>query len=269
MKKLIQTIVLTLVLALFSSLSARSNDEIVITIAGIDNYRPYSYAENNRPEGLYNDIVRELFSRAGYSVKIELLPFKRLLSMTEHGHVTGMAGTFFTPDRDKFATFLKDIPLTKINQSLFVTKGSSINSPVLNKLKGKIIGHKRGFIISPKLELGAKRGVFIKKEVESIDQLIKMLIFDRLDGFVHATNHTLYHIDKLDKGKKIQLLKPPVTDARETYVAFSKKALGKLPRDFVTAVRKAFNSMVNEGVLRDIHTKHNLAYSTPATLAPD
>lgn len=261
MKKLKTLIIaLALALALFSSGSAGTNDKPVITIAGIENFRPYSYTENNRPEGLYNDIVRELFSRAGYSVKIKLMPFKRILSMTKQGDVTGMAGTFFTPDRGKFATFLKDIPLTIMHSSLFVTKGSPIQTPDLSELKGKMIGHKRGFIMSPELDSGAKNGVFQEHEVESVEQMVKMLIAGRLDAFCNNTANALYYIDRLDKEKTIQLLPQPVTDARKTYVAFSKKALKKLPGNFVATVQTAFISMVSDGTFKNINIKHNIAY---------
>ncbi|MCK5843308.1 MAG: hypothetical protein KAG97_01290, partial [Victivallales bacterium] len=111
--------VLIFVLILLSSESLTAIDKPVITLAGIEDYRPYSYLVENRPEGLYNDILRELFTRAGYPLRIRLMPFKRILLSTKSGDVSGMVGTFFLPDRGKYATFLKEAPLAKIYQSLF------------------------------------------------------------------------------------------------------------------------------------------------------
>jgi len=254
----LRTLIVTLALFLFSLEVAYANEHPVITIAGIESYRPYSYTENNRTEGLYNDIIREIFRRTRHPIKIELMPFKRILHRTKKGDVTGMAGTYFEPDRGEFATFLKDYPLARISLSLFVLKGSSIKSPALSQLKGKLIGKKRGFIMSQELDSAVNKGVFEIKEVETVNQLIGMLLINRLDGFLHTTNNTLYYIDKLDKEKQIQLLSPPVHAPRETYIAFSTKALEKLPKTFVANVRKAFGTMKSDGTLKDLNIKHNI-----------
>jgi extracellular solute-binding protein (family 3) len=79
-----------------------------ITIVGITDYRPYSYYENNEPKGLYNDILIELFRRSGYPLRLELVPFKRLLWMTENGNMSGMAGAFWTKEREQSATLIRN-----------------------------------------------------------------------------------------------------------------------------------------------------------------
>ena len=175
----LKLVVLATALILLCSKNLRAIDKPVITLAGIEDYRPYSYLENKRPKGFYNDVLRELFSRAGYPLRIRLMPFKRILLSTKSGDVSGMVGTFFLPDRGEFATFLKKAPLAKIYISLFVLKDGSVKSSNLGGLKGKLIGHKRGFVMSPELDLAAKNGVFRKYDLESIQQMIKMLLDKR------------------------------------------------------------------------------------------
>ena len=254
----LKILITALLLALFLTSHASADEKPTITIAGIDNYRPFSYSGITQAEGLYNDILRELFRRAGYSLEIKLMPFKRILTMTERGDVTGMAGTFFTPARGEFATFLKVVPLTKITINIFVPEGSSIRSSELSELKGKVIGHKRGFIMSPELDSAAARGFFDLRETETIEQLVKMLMAQRLDGICYS-NDIFYYIEKFDKKNIIKMLLPPVTDARFSYIAFSKKALVLLPGTFVADIQKAFISMVEDGTLKMLNMKYNIA----------
>ena len=185
---------------------ADSNAKEVITLAGIEEYEPLSYKGKNKPEGFYNDIMRELFSRAGYSLKVKLMPFRRVLEMTRAGAVTGMIGVYFSPERGEFATYLRDVPLTKLSQFLFLNKDSSVSSPDPMKLKGKRIAHKRGFIMSPEFDLAAKSGVFRSLELESPEQMVKMMLSGRIDGFVHVPAHTFYYINKFDKQKSSKTL---------------------------------------------------------------
>jgi len=249
--------ILTAIL-LFSGGVANATEKPVISIAGIDHYRPYSYMENGHPEGLYNEIVRELFRRSGYPVKITLMPFKRILSMTESGEVAGMAGTFLTPDRKKFAVFLEKYPLAEIATHIFVRRDGSISSPELDELKGKVIGHKRGFIISPELDNAVARGDFTLYETESVEQLVKMLLINRLDGFFHSKYETLYYVEKFHGKNIVKLLMPPVSDARKTYLAFSRQQLKTLPENFVTNIRKSFENIIKDGTLDKIYAKYKI-----------
>ena len=57
---------------LLSSAAIAANKPVV-TFAGIADYMPYSYEQDGVPVGFYNDIVKKLFSKAGYSVNIKLV----------------------------------------------------------------------------------------------------------------------------------------------------------------------------------------------------
>lgn len=258
----IKIIITALLLALFAQTSSYADTKPLITIACIENYRPYSYSENNRPEGLYNDIIRELFKRAGYPVKIDLMPFKRILLMSERGGVTGMAGVFITPEREQFSTFINDFPLAEITIHIFVLKESSIKTPTLKDLKGKTIGNKRGFVMSLELDIAAKNNLFQLEEAETVEQLIKMLMLKRIDAFCYPKNNALYYITKLNQQNKIKILDPPITDSRNSYIAFSNKSLKNLPTTFLADIQTALNSMKDDDTLKTINLKYNLAMPT-------
>ena len=167
-----------------------------------------------------------------------------------------MAGTFVTPKREEFALFLKSVPLAKITLSVFVLKDRLIKSPKISELKGKLLGHKRGFIMSKELDLAAKEGVIKLYNVETVEQLVKMILRHRLDAFCHTTDNALYYIKKLDKKQRIKCLTPPVTIGRKSYIAFSKKSLKKLPKEFFDTITKALEAMKREGLLDTIYAKH-------------
>jgi len=258
MKTSARWIAILIVVILFSPETTPATEKPLISIAGIDHYRPYSYMENGRPEGLYNEIIRELFSRTGYTVKITLMPFKRILSMTEAGEVTGMAGTFITPAREKFAVFLKGSPLAEIATHIFVRRDGAIKSPQLSELKGKVLGHKRGFIISPELDDAVNRGDFALYETESVEQLVKMLLLNRLDGFFHSRYETLYYVNKFHGEEIVKLLLPPVSDARKSYLAFSRQALKTLPENFIVDIQETLEAMRKDGTLAILNTKYKI-----------
>jgi len=229
-----------------------------IYIAGVQDYQPYSYMGKNGTEGLYSDIITELFLRVGNPVNIELQPFGRILQNTKDGTVTGMAGVYYTAERAEFAVYLLSIPLANIVPRMFVLKQGTVKSPDISALRGKLIGKKGGFLTSPVIDLAEKNGVLKLYDLKTTDQMVKMLLDKRLDAFIQAENHALYYIHKYDKNNLITMLKTPIASGRKTYLAFSKEALKKLPDDFIETVEDAFLTMKKDGTLEKINEKYML-----------
>ena len=76
-----------------------------------DNFEPFAYIENGRIKGIDCDIVREMGRRLGVEIGIELVPWKRLLFMTETGKCDGSFSLFKTKEREEFGIFAFPVPL--------------------------------------------------------------------------------------------------------------------------------------------------------------
>ncbi len=257
------TILSALFFILTSATSVSANTQYknknIVSLAGIDSYVPYSYKENNQIKGLYIDIIEELFARTEYRAKIKLMPFKRLLSSAQQGNTDGVIGVFATTEREAYLTYVKDAPLAKITQYIYTLKTSEIKSSKIDDIEGKVIAHKRGFIMSAQLSQAAENQKITRKEVETTKQLVLLLLAGRVDGFVQEKANATYFIKKYDKSGLISPLQPPVSDNRFSYLAFSKKSLASLPDDFITAITASFKSMAADGTIDKIYDKYNLA----------
>ncbi len=70
--------------------------DIDITIHVDDDYRPFSYAEDGEPKGIYIEILKTASSRLeGYNVQLVPIPWKRGKLMMERGQGFGLTPVFY------------------------------------------------------------------------------------------------------------------------------------------------------------------------------
>lgn len=234
-----------------------------VLLPGINHYQPYSYEEDGQPKGLYNDLAREVFCRAGVPLRIELIPFHSVLRKIRSGFSDVMLGALQPPERDKYAHSLSP-PLSSISTHLFVHKDSKIKDASLAQLTGKTIAIKQSLIMAKRFEEAVEQGVFKRYEVEAERQLALMLLTRRIDGFIHTTSHSLFHIKPFGKEQEIELLGPPIVDRQPNFLAFSRVALNTLPDTLVPRIEKALKSVAEDGTLAALHTQYGLSYSSPS-----
>ena len=245
------------------ALNAIDLSRLEVRVTGIKHYRPYSFYENDRPGGLYSDIIKELFKRAGVGYRLELQPFDQLLKKVELGYSDAMVGAFHTPERAQYADFVST-KVSAVSTSLFIRTDNPIRSAQLPQLKGLTIGVKQGFLMSDEFEAAADRQFFEKYQVETVKQLIKMLLQGRLDGFVHNTEQSLFHLEDMDKHREIKPMQPLIVNHRPSFIAFSKLALQQLPHTLMPAIEASLLTMARDGSLAELHAKYALPYSAPA-----
>ncbi|NRA56160.1 MAG: transporter substrate-binding domain-containing protein [Gammaproteobacteria bacterium] len=247
--------IVTVVTSLMASSWLLAAENLTVNLVGIENFRPYSYMQDNQAQGLYNDIVRELFDRAGYTVNIKLVPFKRMLNLTKKGQVTAMIGIFYTESRNKYALYLKDTQLTIIYKHLFVLDSSPMQNFSLTNLKNKTIARKRGFAQTPGYDELVKQGALHITYTEDINTLIKLLINKRVDAFEFGAFVASYYLKQTELATKIRKLSPAVAPGRSTYVAFSRRALNKLPVNFIEQINTVMLEMQADGTMQRLQDK--------------
>ena len=86
MKKALLTAITVLFILLSTGIGWAN--PIKVTVYGEDEYPPYSYRDGREIKGIYHQILTEAFSRMkGYDVKIDVLPWKRMIGELEKGKI--------------------------------------------------------------------------------------------------------------------------------------------------------------------------------------
>ncbi len=123
-------IVLGLIVAVVTFIQAPLYGLQSIKLATV-NWAPY-YGENLNNQGFVTDLAKEAFKRAGYSMTVEFVPWKRALELAKNGHYDGLLGAYYNEDRTKF--FQYSIPVSSSNIVIIHRKSTALPNK-LYKLK--------------------------------------------------------------------------------------------------------------------------------------
>lgn len=107
----------------------------VLTV-GSDTYPPFIYAdENGNTVGIDADIITEVASRLGYSVRFELINWEEKDQLLKEGEIDCVIGSFSMTGRESLYKWAG--PYLKSRQVIAVTPSSDINN--LADLEGKTV----------------------------------------------------------------------------------------------------------------------------------
>ena len=81
--------------------------------------QPYRWFENDIPVGPDIEVMQELEKRTEIKFKFEYLPLEDMLKHLEKGSIDGVLAIPITPDREKYATFLKPAPIHWMSMRFF------------------------------------------------------------------------------------------------------------------------------------------------------
>ncbi len=214
---------------------------------------PTAFMKDGQPAGLLVDVVTEAFRRAGYPIKIKLMPWARCLAEAREGTVDGIFSSFKLPEREAFLSFT-DVPIIVQTESFFVRSESSTTfNGDLKELKdikiGVILDTSYGARVDAMIKDGIWRDV---AKANNVDSLVAMLLagrFDLIPSYRHVVLNAAKKAGALDKIRELS----PSIDAVPSYLAFSKK------RDYagvMAAFNKAMNDMKREKVLESIEDRY-------------
>lgn len=220
---------------------------------GDDNNLPVSYQnENGDIVGIDVDILNEVALRAGFKVSIELAPWKRVLRDLERGYIDGAFPLAKTPRREEYGIFI-EVPIHTFTFSAFTKPNSKFKYNSFKDLIGKRVGMQLGFSISPDFDEAVKNEVIQALEVESIEQLTKMMASDRIDVFVAKPSHMAIYLSNSD----VKLSK--IGDVSERFGAFlvmSKKAEFKNKKEIINRINHAMREIRDDGTMSEIVNKY-------------
>jgi polar amino acid transport system substrate-binding protein len=152
--------------------------EPVLLVAN-KNVPPKSWLDGETARGFAVDASREILTKAGFKVTVEMLPFQRALELTKNGQSI-LTGTFYTEERTSFLYFSD--PMFIDNVLLVVKKGQEFPFSGAKDLAGKRIGHQDGTIYGPLFT--AALGTFTADTDNDPAARLKKLMSGRLDAVI-------------------------------------------------------------------------------------
>lgn len=210
-----KTILLLLIIISYISIYSRTLD--IVTL----DYPPYIYEDENTIKGLSVEIIEEVFTKMGVSIKITILPWVRALKQIKVGESDAIFTVYKTKERLEFIDFSNEIIIYQI-VSLFTHKSSNIVfKGSLDDIKRLNIGLVRGVSYGSIFDDAVRNNKLKKLYVANNGSSnFEMLLSNRVDIVVSNKYGAHYIIDK-NKFQVKELI--PEIERIPSYIGFSKK----------------------------------------------
>lgn len=202
-----------LVLMLIPAISQHQPYKLVCDI-----WPPYQMDTADGVTGFSTELVQAVFSRMDVTTEpVQGYPWKRAMSILEHGRADGLFSANLTEDRKLFALY-PDEPLFESPWILWTPDSSKIST--LDDLKGKTVGVVAGYSYTP--EFWAFIETFCTVETVSSDEInLKKLAYRRLDATVTEYGNG-YHLARTFKLDSIKPHPDIVIKTDGLYIMFNK-----------------------------------------------
>lgn len=222
------------VLAIQMSVNARQPFTLVR-----DEWPPYQQVEEETMSGFSVDMIQAVYDAMGTPVDtITSYPWKRAMTILEHGHADGLFSANHTADREAFA-FYPEEPLLESPWIIWTQDNQTITS--LDQLRNKRIGVVLGYSYTP--EFWEFIETYCNVEQVSTDEInFKKLELGRIDATVAEYGNGLHNIKTL--GLKRVTPQPALEIKRDgLYIIFNRERVNKaFVADFTRHLREFKNT---------------------------
>ncbi len=227
----------------------------VLNFSTLDDFRPFTWQENNHSRGIDVDIIKEMCQRMDVKCNIKFYPWKRVLKYTEIGKSDGGFSAFKNSTREKFAYFL-EYPIHFSTYSVFVKKGHEFPFKKIVDLNGKTIGINRGFKLNKEFDDAVDTKKIQIEEVNNMEQNIKKLMVDRIQGVAANYHETLLLLKKMRLSDKIVALPNPIVPPKGAYLMISKDAEITDKKQLIEKMNQILKVMYEDGTINQINNKY-------------
>lgn len=192
--------------------------------------------------GIDGDVLLEAVRRAGFKANLNFIPWRRGQSIVESGENLLIIPFSRTAERETRFTWIA--PILELERS-FATLEKPIDSIEQAKAEGKTILVGMG---SAQEAMLMAHGIDKKYRIEQVIGLseVQMLTTGRVDTWFNSSLETLWKWKNSGEKRKAVIGKAVSSDT--SYVACSKKC----SRDIVEPIRKAIESMREDGTIKKI-----------------
>jgi len=241
--------ILGLLLLFISSLSFA---EPSLFLVGDEDNKPECYINaDGESVGIDVDIIREVARRLNINVSIQLAPWVRVLAMVKSGKADGGFPLFMTAERREYALYSQE-PVHVSVMTAYTKSGEEFPYRSLNDLHEKRVGINRGYSISKEFDHAAQEGLINIVEVETVAQLVKML----LDGRIEAIAATPSSVEAYLKQENIELSAIGQVRARAAYLTLSKRSAIDNKQQLLDNINRTMVMMKEDGTIDSIRKKY-------------
>lgn len=235
--KVFKLIFLAVTLFLFTQSNLFAKQPVVIY--GDSNYPPYSYLENNKPKGVYVEILEMAFSKMkDYDVTIKCIPWKRGMTYVKNGTAMALFPPYYTKERTPWMLFSEPILEEQV-----VVFGKAKNLKGKNKWPEDYYGFKfgwnRGFTTvglgGAKFADACKSKKIKLWEMNGTTDGLKMIKRDWVTFYLNGKLTDISSYPSIKRG--------PVTATNNGYLGFTRKGQ-KFP--FLTDFKNKFDKIIKE-----------------------
>ncbi|WP_319243463.1 transporter substrate-binding domain-containing protein [uncultured Propionivibrio sp.] len=234
--------------------SAFAGELLVVTD---ENLPPFSFVRDGKVVGVDVDMLRRAAAKAGASVRIEALPWKRVLHLLENGGTPWAMPLFRTPEREVVSSFIA--PLHFSTMGVFVRRGGEFPFTSLDDLNGKRLGYNRGYALPPDLSEAVRQGRLQLEEVASTAQNVEKLLAGRIDCFVANVENVDFTLVGMASRQDVVLLPKRLWERRPAYLVIARAAEGKETAGTVASLRQALESLHRDGSYARILAQYTLS----------
>ncbi|YAF60254.1 Amino acid ABC transporter substrate-binding protein [Pseudomonas sp. E102] len=203
---------------------------------------PLTLLNDPRGHGIVGDVAVKAITRAGYAVKIHVLPWARAQKHVSEEHDFLIAPLSRIPGRETRFTWISSImPMERAFFSLDHKVGSFAQAKETFRKVGVGLG-------SAQEEILRTEG-FRDDQIYPLaigDNPAQMLLMGRIDAWFNGVPESRYIWPKVSKRK---LLMSSVGSSADLYLACSRQCSAKLVED----LRGAVEALRNEGAIKRIH----------------
>jgi len=191
--------------------------EKTVTFATLD-WEPY-IGEKLPDQGYVASLVKEAYKVSGYTVKMEFMPWARVVAMATDGKYDGYLPEYYAESLKD--NFLVSEPFPGGPLGFFKRTSDTIKYQTLEDLKPYKIGVVRGYVNTEEFD----KADFLKKETANDDITnLRKLVGNRLELIVgdKFVGTYLMKQDMPDKAGEVEFISP-VLEEKSLYLCISKK----------------------------------------------
>lgn len=227
----------------------------VIRVGGADLWYPYAFREldSNEAHGIAYDLVRWIGAKLEVPVEFgEWVPWARTETLFDHGALDVIAGVYSGTKRWAGRGFLT-VPFAEDKVSVFVRKGEefAFSAPhdLIDRRGAALLGVRWG----PRFE--RYRGDLSLQEVQKHEQVLQMVLRNRVDYGVLPYYTGLYWSSRIENGDRLSALTTPISINPVHLVIAQRSPCARLLKQFNRLIVEARET----GVLERIVAVHTLA----------
>lgn len=209
------------------------------------------YKMEKRDTGLRGfdvDFLTEAFKRAGISLKIKYVPWKRALRLAQTGDVTGICSCSKAAGREKYIEYSD--PLGRASSGLFsLSKSNNIDEKNLNIINGHSVGVVSAYNLEEKIQ-GSNPSRIDKIPNETI--ALKMFLNNRFDYYYAYEAPVRFYLKQQPTHQAVTYTE---LDHKEYYSCFSKKFVGY--KNLLQKFNEALRTIKSDGTYDVILSKYH------------